>query len=40
MTVFKHWAVWEESKANKKGVERVKALQQQWKEARESKDEE
>jgi rRNA biogenesis protein RRP5 len=40
MTVFKNWAEWEESKANKKGVERVKALQQQWKEARESKDEE
>ncbi|KAF2031173.1 nucleic acid-binding protein [Setomelanomma holmii] len=39
-TVFKNWAEWESSIGNKKGVERVKALEQQWKEAKESKDEE
>jgi rRNA biogenesis protein RRP5 len=39
-TVFKNWAEWEQSKGNKKGVERVKALEQQWKEAKENKDEE
>jgi rRNA biogenesis protein RRP5 len=39
-TVFKNWAEWEESKGNKKGIERVKALEQQWREAKESKDEE
>jgi rRNA biogenesis protein RRP5 len=40
MTVFKNWAEWEESKGNKKGVERVKALEQQWKEAKQGKEDE
>jgi rRNA biogenesis protein RRP5 len=40
MTVFKNWAEWEESKGHMKGVERVKALEQQWREAKETKEEE
>jgi rRNA biogenesis protein RRP5 len=40
ISVFKNWAEWEQSKGNKKGVERVKALEQQWKEAKENKDDE
>ncbi|KAH4048700.1 hypothetical protein HBH70_099260 [Parastagonospora nodorum] len=40
MGVFKKWAEWEESKENRKGVERVKALEQQWREAREKENDE
>lgn len=36
--VFKKWAEWENEKGNKKGVERVKALAEQWREERENKD--
>tara|TARA_R110002003_G_scaffold135_3_gene12505 strand:- start:1281 stop:1799 length:519 start_codon:yes stop_codon:yes gene_type:complete len=39
-TVFKNWAEWESGVGNKKGVERVKALEQQWKEAKENKEDE
>ncbi|KAH7067581.1 hypothetical protein BKA63DRAFT_424223 [Paraphoma chrysanthemicola] len=39
-TVFRKWAEWESEQGNRKGVERVKALEQQWKEAREGKDDE
>jgi len=37
-TLFKKWAEWENSIGNVKGVERVKALEEQWREAKESKD--
>lgn len=33
-TVFAKWAVWEASVGNAKGVERVKALEEQWREER------
>jgi rRNA biogenesis protein RRP5 len=39
-TVFKKWADWEESLGNAKGVERVKALEEQWKEEKAGKDDE
>lgn len=35
--VFKKWAEWENSVGNKKGVERVKALEEKWREERENK---
>ncbi|CBX96638.1 hypothetical protein IAQ61_005498 [Plenodomus lingam] len=37
-TVFAKWAVWEAGVGNKKGVERVKALEEQWREARANKE--
>ncbi|KAF2826020.1 nucleic acid-binding protein [Ophiobolus disseminans] len=39
-TLFAKWAEWEDSVGNKKGVERVRALESQWKEAKESKEDE
>lgn len=38
--VFGKWKEWEEGRGNGKGVERVKALEQKWREERESKDDE
>jgi rRNA biogenesis protein RRP5 len=40
MAVFKKWGEWEATAGNKKGGERVKALEQQWKEAKENKEDE
>ncbi|KAF2851512.1 rRNA biogenesis protein-like protein RRP5 [Plenodomus tracheiphilus IPT5] len=37
-TVFAKWAVWEARLGNNKGVERVKALEEQWREAKASKE--
>lgn len=39
MSVFKKWAEWENSVGNAKGVERVKALEEKWREEREKGDE-
>lgn len=39
-TVFKKWAKWEDEKGNKKGVERVRALEEKWKEEKEGKGDE
>lgn len=39
-SVFGKWAEWESSLGNVKGVERVKALEGQWREERAGKDEE
>ena len=36
--VFKKWVEWENGVGNAKGVERVKALEEQWREAREGKE--
>lgn len=36
-TVFKKWAEWENSVGNSKGVKRVKALEEQWREAKAAK---
>lgn len=33
--VFQKWADWENEKGNKKGVERVKAMEEKWREDRE-----
>jgi rRNA biogenesis protein RRP5 len=38
-TVFKKWAEWEESVGNKKGVEKVKALEREWREKKEEEKE-
>jgi rRNA biogenesis protein RRP5 len=38
-TVFKKWVEWENSVGNKKGVEKVKALEEQWREAKRGKEE-
>ncbi|KAJ4362538.1 rRNA biogenesis protein rrp5 [Neocucurbitaria cava] len=38
--VYKKWAEWESSVGNVKGVERVKALEEQWREAKQGKDDE
>jgi rRNA biogenesis protein RRP5 len=38
--VYKKWAEWESSNGNAKGVERVKALEEQWREEKAGKDEE
>lgn len=40
MTIFGKWSEWEEGKGNRKGVERVKALEQQWRERKEKEGEE
>jgi rRNA biogenesis protein RRP5 len=39
-TVYKKWAEWESSNGNAKGVERVKALAEQWREEKGAKDDE
>ncbi|KAJ4323696.1 rRNA biogenesis protein rrp5 [Neodidymelliopsis sp. IMI 364377] len=38
MSVFKKWAEWESSNGNVKGVERVKALEEQWREEKAGKE--
>jgi rRNA biogenesis protein RRP5 len=38
--VYAKWGAWEDERGNKKGVERVKALEQGWREERAKKDEE
>lgn len=38
--VFKNWAEWESEKGNKKGGERVKALEGKWREEKENKEDE
>ncbi|KAH6642042.1 rRNA biogenesis protein-like protein RRP5 [Boeremia exigua] len=40
VAVFKKWAEWESGNGNAKGVERVKALEDQWKAERAGKDDE
>lgn len=37
-SVYKKWAEWENSVGNNKGVERVKALEEQWREAKANKE--
>lgn len=39
-SVYKKWAEWEEGSGNVKGVERVRALQEQWREEKAGKEEE
>lgn len=39
-SVYKKWAEWENVVGNAKGVERVKALEEQWREARQTKGDE
>lgn len=38
-SVFKKWAEWESSVGNKKGVEKVKALEEGWREKKAEKGE-
>lgn len=38
--VYKKWAEWESSEGNAKGVERVKALEEQWREEKKGKNDE
>ncbi|KAL6702839.1 rRNA biogenesis protein rrp5 [Coniothyrium glycines] len=40
MTVFKKWVEWESAVGNAKGVERVKALEERWRESREGGEDE
>ena len=39
-SVYKKWAEWEEGSGNVKGVERVRALQEQWREEKAGREEE
>jgi rRNA biogenesis protein RRP5 len=39
-TVFKKWVEWENAVGNRKGVEKVKALEERWREAKKGREEE